>query len=137
MAGTVLPAGTLLGYGSEGNPVRRLQESLNDRRPNFRTRPLVIDGIFGPKTEKAVKRFQGANDLVVDGIAGPKTLAVLGFQCMDEDPAPDPPDVPAPEPDPDLDGGYMDRPDKQMPWLGLIVLIAAIITVLIMAFASI
>lgn len=38
---------------------------------------LVVDGINGPATKKAVRAFQKANKLVVDGIAGVKTMAAL------------------------------------------------------------
>ena len=37
-----------------------------------------IDGIFGPKTQNAVKEFQGAHGLTVDGIVGPNTWNALG-----------------------------------------------------------
>jgi len=37
-----------------------------------------IDGIFGIKTQEAVRAFQADRDLAVDGIAGPKTWAALG-----------------------------------------------------------
>lgn len=40
---------------------------------------LVADGIFGAKTEAAVKDFQKKNKLDVDGIVGPKTWAALGY----------------------------------------------------------
>jgi peptidoglycan hydrolase-like protein with peptidoglycan-binding domain len=36
-----------------------------------------IDGIFGPKTETAVKDFQSGEGLTVDGIVGPQTWAKL------------------------------------------------------------
>jgi len=36
-----------------------------------------IDGVYGPKTEKAVTAFQQIAGLAVDGIVGPKTWAAL------------------------------------------------------------
>jgi peptidoglycan hydrolase-like protein with peptidoglycan-binding domain len=38
---------------------------------------LVVDGIFGHKTDEAVKEFQRDNDLTVDGIVGIKTRTKL------------------------------------------------------------
>ena len=71
----------LLALGSYGEAVKLVQTMLNDN--GFK---LKVDGIFGPKTEAAVKSYQAKNSLKADGIIGPKTLAVLA-------PAP----VPAPE----------------------------------------
>ena len=36
-----------------------------------------IDGIVGPKTVEAIKRYQKKHGLTADGYAGPKTLAVM------------------------------------------------------------
>ena len=36
------------------------------------------DGIYGPKTESAVKGFQRKKKLKVDGIVGPETTNALG-----------------------------------------------------------
>ncbi|MEA2283276.1 MAG: hypothetical protein QOK21_3883 [Solirubrobacteraceae bacterium] len=38
----------------------------------------TIDGIAGPRTRAAVRRFQGRRGLAVDGIAGPATRRALG-----------------------------------------------------------
>ncbi|MDO5610884.1 MAG: peptidoglycan-binding domain-containing protein [Pseudomonadota bacterium] len=67
----------ILKTGSRGAEVVRLQKELNQRllpRPN-----LVPDGVFGPRTDRAVRSFQAANGLVVDGIVGPRTKAALGM----------------------------------------------------------
>ena len=40
----------------------------------------AVDGIYGPKTKKAVRYFQSKNGLAVDGIVGPKTAAALGMK---------------------------------------------------------
>lgn len=41
---------------------------------------LVIDGIFGNKTLKAVKKFQEKNKLEIDGIIGKNTLKAMGLE---------------------------------------------------------
>jgi peptidoglycan hydrolase-like protein with peptidoglycan-binding domain len=42
---------------------------------------IPADGVSGPQTKRAVKRFQRAHGLVVDGIVGPRTLAALGLSA--------------------------------------------------------
>lgn len=54
--------------------VRALQRGL----VRLGDRPGPIDGLYGPRTTRAVIRFQRAQGLRVDGIAGPKTLTRLG-----------------------------------------------------------
>src|SRR6266446_4579326 len=39
--------------------------------------PGKIDGVMGPHTKEAIKKFQQANALTPDGILGPKTQAAL------------------------------------------------------------
>jgi peptidoglycan hydrolase-like protein with peptidoglycan-binding domain len=59
--------------GATGDSVRRLQRALR-RTPNP---SLVVDGVFGPTTETAVKQFQQGAGLVTDGVVGPLTWAAL------------------------------------------------------------
>ena len=54
-------------------PVRVLQRRLARAGDS----PGRVDGIFGPATERAVRRFQAAHGLKVDGVADPRTLARL------------------------------------------------------------
>jgi peptidoglycan hydrolase-like protein with peptidoglycan-binding domain len=55
-------------------PVERLQSMLNFVRG---VNDLVVDGIFGPKTEAAVRRFQADENLTADGIVGRHTWTAL------------------------------------------------------------
>jgi Putative peptidoglycan binding domain len=54
---------------SRGSDVRELQRKLG----------VSADGVFGPVTERALKRWQRAHGLVADGIAGPNTRAAMGL----------------------------------------------------------
>jgi peptidoglycan hydrolase-like protein with peptidoglycan-binding domain len=67
------PGQPTIAAGATGTAVRRLQRALR-RTPNL---GLVVDGVFGPKTEAAVKHFQKGAGLVVDGKVGPLTWAAL------------------------------------------------------------
>lgn len=58
-----------------GDDVRELQRTLKEQGYD----PGQIDGIFGKKTERAVKRFQKASGLKADGIAGRRTFFALGL----------------------------------------------------------
>lgn len=62
----------ILKRGSRGPAVVFLQEQLNDEGAS-----LQADGIFGSKTQAAVKKFQQAQGLTADGIVGPNTWAAL------------------------------------------------------------
>lgn len=61
--------------GSRGTEVRNIQTRLKSWGYNVGT----VDGIYGVKTEAAVKQFQRNNNLTPDGIAGPATLAKIGL----------------------------------------------------------
>ncbi len=56
---------------SSGSSVGALQRALG----------IAADGVYGPQTRKAVRRFQRSQGLAVDGIAGPQTLAALGLKA--------------------------------------------------------
>lgn len=58
--------------GSTGYYVTFLQERLN-----LFGYMVIIDGIFGAKTEATVKNFQKDRGLLVDGIVGSKTWTAL------------------------------------------------------------
>lgn len=62
----------VLQQGSTGGSVKILQVGLNGKGYG-----LVGDGIFGPATYNAVRRFQSDNGLQVDGIVGPQTWEAL------------------------------------------------------------
>lgn len=61
-------------YGSSGDDVRRLQQALNGAGGYG----LAVDGVFGNKTQQALRSYQQARGLNVDGIAGPQTWASFG-----------------------------------------------------------
>jgi hypothetical protein len=56
-----------------GDDVARVQTSLAGHGLDCG----IVDGVYGPTTAAAVRRFQRARGLRVDGIAGPQTLAAL------------------------------------------------------------
>jgi len=63
----------LLSKGARGPEVSELQKRLTQL--GFVLGP--VDGIFGSKTEAAVRRYQKERGLKVDGIAGPETIKDL------------------------------------------------------------
>ena len=61
-----------VGYGSTGSAVNKLQNVLNEHGYD-----LAVDGIFGPKTQAAVRDYQKKNGLKLDGIVGKETWGSL------------------------------------------------------------
>ncbi len=64
---------TLLRRGSEGDGVAAVQRALG----------IPADGVFGPQTRRAVRRFQAGHGLEVDGVVGPITARALGIGVAD------------------------------------------------------
>ena len=64
--------GSALRVGSTGPNVVRIQVMLNRISQSYPSIPKInpTDGIFGPATEKSVRRFQEVFNLTVDGIVG-------------------------------------------------------------------
>ena len=63
--------------GSSGDTVTAIQQKLSA----WGYYNGAIDGIYGSRTEAAVRYFQQKNGLAVDGKAGPATLAALGINA--------------------------------------------------------
>ena len=63
--------------GSSGDTVTAIQQTLSA----WGYYNGAIDGIYGSRTEAAVRYFQQKNGLAVDGKAGPATLAALGINA--------------------------------------------------------
>jgi len=60
---------------ASGGSVAAIQKALG----------IPADGVYGPQTRAAVRRFQRRKGLAVDGIAGPATLAALGVGGQSDD----------------------------------------------------
>jgi peptidoglycan hydrolase-like protein with peptidoglycan-binding domain len=76
MPGTLSPW-PLVRQGDEGHPVPSLQYLLRARGHN-----VTVDGIFGPRTDEAVRAFQRERGLTVDGVVGPNTWRALIIQVQ-------------------------------------------------------
>ncbi len=69
--------------GSQGDAVRGVQEEFQFRNlSGDPSKGLAVDGVFGPRTEEAVRGFQQAlrtdhPSVAVDGIVGPVTWNAL------------------------------------------------------------
>lgn len=62
-------------YGSTGNEVTRIQKKLRELGYYSGS----VDGIYGSRTQSAVRSFQKSVGITADGIAGKTTLLYLGL----------------------------------------------------------
>ena len=88
-------------HGCEGNEVRELQQALIDLGYLKGT----ADGVFGNKTENAVRAFQKKNRLDIDGLAGITTRQLILSKAQAKkgtvSPAPVPVTLPSSDPVPE------------------------------------
>ena len=64
---------SILRKDTHGVEVRNMQYILNVMGFYTDSAVVDVDGIFGPKTEAGVKKYQKENNLKVDGVVGPRT----------------------------------------------------------------
>lgn len=102
--------------------------------------PGPVDGIMGPLTIRAIRRFQADKGLLVDGIVGPKTAAALGakktnkYEDTEFQTAPwmdvarsliGTREIPGNRSNPDIldwaEGAGIDYDNDDIPWCGLFV----------------
>ncbi len=80
----------VLQRGDSGDGVRKIQEQLVSLGYN----PGTVDSIFGPRTETAVRQFQGKRKISVDGKVSPVTIRELDAalrEKISQNPKPTPP----------------------------------------------
>ncbi len=62
-------------WGNQGEDVKRVQDKLL----RWGYYDGQVDGLYGARTYRAVRRFQARNGLNIDGIVGPSTAVALGL----------------------------------------------------------
>jgi peptidoglycan hydrolase-like protein with peptidoglycan-binding domain len=73
LAAPAVAGADVLERGSRGPVVVQLQQKLD----------IPADGVFGPQTVRAVRRFQARTGLAVDGVVGPQTAQALGLSLAE------------------------------------------------------
>jgi peptidoglycan hydrolase-like protein with peptidoglycan-binding domain len=82
-ASLTVAAGGALAAGSTGGTSAPFSSAARTVSVQAIQRALGVtpDGIIGPQTRRAIKRFQRTHGLTPDGIVGPATLAALGLSA--------------------------------------------------------
>ena len=62
-------------WGVQGDDVKTVQDKLL----RWKYYDGTVDGVYGARTYRAVRKFQAKNGLTVDGIVGPSTAKALGM----------------------------------------------------------
>jgi hypothetical protein len=70
-----------LSVGCTGTDVKELQLKLNNRMPPWSSQ-LNPDGVFGAKTEAAVKEYQALHNIEMAGVVGPATRGALATRVL-------------------------------------------------------
>lgn len=68
----------MLREGSRGQDVADMQQQLKQMGFN----PGAADGVFGPRTEMAVKAFQRSRGITADGVFGPQSRGAMSQPAM-------------------------------------------------------
>ncbi len=64
-------------WGVQGDDVRTVQDKLS----RWKYYDGSVDGVYGARTYRAVRKFQTKNGLNVDGVVGPSTAKALGMSA--------------------------------------------------------
>ncbi len=122
------------GYHRQGGSrrVRELQRRLNA----LGYRAGRVDGLFGPRTRRATRRFQRRNGLRADAVAGPRTLRALRRDDERRRQAPtrgaERPSVPAPHATPEriapepTPTRIVERPSPDLPVAAVLIAFAVL-----------
>lgn len=72
------------GEAGEGETSKQESSLISEVKSLQQALHIKVDGIFGPETEAAIRRYQRELKLHVDGIAGPETWGALGYKDKTE-----------------------------------------------------
>lgn len=97
----VVPQAPSLGYDNAGFTTEYIRERQAELK-SLGYYTMELDGMRGPGTIAAVKRFQKDAGLQQDGLPGPKTRGALQAKLAAKNTKPNPPAAPAPKARPDV-----------------------------------